>query len=248
MRLAIWAALAMVCGMDAGAQTLATQGPPAEVPPASYTAPQYVDSRGCVYVRAGIGSLINWVPRVNRDRRHLCGFEPSLTEAPAPQPTPVAAPVITVPVAAPKAPARVIPPAPVIAEAPRVLAPVAPTPVPRSPRVISAPVLTKAEVCKGKHGVLSGYVVAGTRAPVDCGPAPVVVSAAERVRLCLIALEDGQSRAVTEAGATITCAPQAKVKKGRAVWPAPPRGYQRVFTDGRLNPNRGIIRVAQSDG
>lgn len=251
MRLAVWAAIAVVCGANAGAQTLATQGPPAEMPPASYTAPQYVDSRGCVYVRAGLGDLVNWVPRVNRERRHLCGFEPSLTTPPEPQPTPATAPVITIP-AQPDptpvaAPAPIAKPAAPVAQAP-IRTATRPAPVPRSPRVISAPVLTKKQVCEGAHGVIPGYVIASTRAPVDCGPAPVVLSAAEKAQLCLIALENGQSQIVTEAGASLTCAPRAVVKKGRSVWPAPPRGYERVFTDGRLNPNRGIIRIARSEG
>ncbi|MRU16269.1 hypothetical protein FDP25_12575 [Roseovarius sp. A21] len=60
------------------AQDMADVQVPAEFPPASYKARQYVDSRGCVYVRAGIDGNVNWVPRVSRSRKPICGFKPSL--------------------------------------------------------------------------------------------------------------------------------------------------------------------------
>ena len=54
---------------------------PREFPPSSYTANQYVDSTGCAFLRAGLSGAITWVPRVNRDRTQLCGFQPSITSA-----------------------------------------------------------------------------------------------------------------------------------------------------------------------
>ena len=96
------------------AQSLRDGATPAEFPPSSYTASQYVDSNGCVFIRAGISGNVSWVPRVTRQREVLCGFQPSLsgaqratasaapaTSAPAPveitietpAPTPAAAPV-----------------------------------------------------------------------------------------------------------------------------------------------------------
>ncbi|MEM9967405.1 MAG: hypothetical protein AAF755_04820 [Pseudomonadota bacterium] len=62
-------------------QAHATQVVPAEFPPASYLAMQYVDSEGCVFIRAGVGPNVNWVPRITRERRQMCGYRPSLTPA-----------------------------------------------------------------------------------------------------------------------------------------------------------------------
>ncbi len=56
----------------ANTQTLRSDTGPAERPPASFKGKQYVDSKGCVYIRAGSGARVTWVPRVNRSKKVFC--------------------------------------------------------------------------------------------------------------------------------------------------------------------------------
>lgn len=74
------------------AQSLRSASPPAEFPPASFGGKQYVDSRGCVYIRAGIDGNVNWVPRVARNRKQLCGYKPTAVAGTTARPTQSAAP------------------------------------------------------------------------------------------------------------------------------------------------------------
>lgn len=104
-------ALALILsGTAASAYTLQQASKPAEYPPASYRGDVFVDSRGCAYVRANIGSAVNWVPRLSSDRKTvICGLTPTAkvagmasTRPPAPPAPPPPAALAT---AAPAAPA-----------------------------------------------------------------------------------------------------------------------------------------------
>lgn len=81
------------------AQSAGLDAAPAETPPAGYVSRYYVDSRGCMFIRAGSGATTSWVPRVTRSRELVCGFAPSIAAA-----SPVQAASTTPPVVATAAP------------------------------------------------------------------------------------------------------------------------------------------------
>lgn len=73
-------AFATVCALHAGWSQAQTLQEPAEIPPSSFSGTQFVDSSGCVFIRAGVSGNVRWVPRVTRDRRQVCGFEPTFAQ------------------------------------------------------------------------------------------------------------------------------------------------------------------------
>ncbi|THD81487.1 SPOR domain-containing protein [Aliigemmobacter aestuarii] len=87
---ALFAAVAGVHAADA--QSVRSIGGPAELPPPSYKGQSYVDSRGCVFLRAGYGGTVSWVARVTRDRKPLCGYPRTQTAGTSPAPVPRAVP------------------------------------------------------------------------------------------------------------------------------------------------------------
>lgn len=220
-RIVAIAAIGVTLGGGAShGQTLRNAQAPAEFPPASYRGAQYVDSNGCVFIRAGIDGNTTWVPRVNRDRRLICGQPPSLTTQAAETArttpretatgknveqitvtsqadpvvqasTPAAATPATRPAPAPQRNAQAQPPAPPKLATAKVVPQAAPAPV-ATPRRVAAPTVVRK--------------VQST--PDEVGPQTRVVP-----------------RQVYD----------ARLSQGELVVP---EGYRSVWQDGRLNPRR----------
>lgn len=114
---------------------------PVNFPPSSFSGRQFVDNKGCVFVRAGFDGNVTWVPRVTRSRQQICGQKPTfgtVREAAAPAAAPQIAPRVEMPVVAPT-------PAPQPVRTARVAPQPAPKPVQRVVRAAPASKPVEAE-------------------------------------------------------------------------------------------------------
>lgn len=242
----------VVLGLGAAeARAVAQISGPRELPPAGYSDQTYVDSRGCVFMRAGVGRNVNWVARVNRDRKPLCGYPPSV-EVAAAAPAVRAAQAET---AAPTPkPAALVPARPAIRVAAPVqaAAPAAPPVVVAQPAVATPPVAMAAAATPAPSRAAALTPVASTPGPnqVAC-PAAMPVAAlyatAGGGHVVLCTLGDGTLAGARAPFYTIVAQgvgnrigagiyePGVAVDPGIAI----PAGYKLAWNDDRLNPNRG---------
>jgi hypothetical protein len=260
------AACAALLAGAASAQSLRDTPVPAEFPPSSYDGRQYVDSRGCVFVRAGVAGNVTWVPRMTRSREPLCGFKPTLTAQAAPQPaapapSPTAAPRATATAApdaaTPPAPRTTASPAPAPRQVAVRTAPPAPKPEPgatpapkptaaapaqtRQARVLTPPDPGRT-ACADATGVSAAYVVQHNGSPVRCGPqsAPHVSYARTSTGRSATTLPPGTPVARGKAPAGTRVAPTRiySEQQKSLVGISIPEGMQPVWEDDRLNPRR----------
>ncbi len=245
------AVVVVVAGLGAAnAQSANDFKGPAELPPASFKGQQYVDSRGCVFVRAGFSGKTNWVARVSASRKQLCGQTPTFAKIEIPvvpdkaaKPTVVVkapvTPEVTVRKAAPKAPVKLavapdsyVPPPVVMPQQRRVVVKPAPVvaPIVTPPKV--APVERgKGAVIVGKGGYGGGKIGCYTDAPV-----------AER-----FALRGGGSIVLcTKGDGDINSGRPPRLQGGEGALlqvssqdVLPPAGYKKAWRDDRLNVLRG---------
>ena len=220
MRQALVAAILVFALMASGGAALA-QGVPAEIPSANFRGDQYVDSRGCAFVRVGLGGNTQWVPRVGRDRRQICGLSPSggAGGAPVAVAAPRVQPGITVIGGAASAPAQVAPAIRSVATQPRPPAAqprhVATTPRPAAPAAAQG-------ACPNLPADIRGYF---TGANVRCGPQ---------------AVHPGDAARGAEQTSALGAHAQPAIRQLVRYQIAPPPGYRAAWDDGRLNPYRGL--------
>ncbi len=242
---------------------------PAEFPPASFLGKQYVDSAGCVFIRAGIDGNTSWVPRVTRSRTGVCGFKPTfanqVAEAPEPAPAPepvqtaAVAPAVAAPAPAPAAAAPAPKPrpkrvvrraAPKPKPAPKVVRQVAKRPAPVVKKVAAPqPTIVQAQgtaACAGLSAVSSQYVRSGNL-PVRCGPQGSVIegaAAAPAPRGLFASLRKPQEQTIQVSPNRRIVPRHVAVNRVNTTNVQVPHGYKKVWTDGRLNPKRAEQSVA----
>ncbi|WP_157933041.1 SPOR domain-containing protein [Roseovarius salinarum] len=224
-RVIAMAAIAAVCSTGlVHAKTLRNSDGPAEMPPPSYDKRQYVDSEGCVFVRAGIDGDTKWVPRVTRNRKVICGFKPSLpgSRRTAAKPEPAATPA---PERQPERVVRRVRVTPATAQAQRqprekTATPAPAKPAPRRVAVRTAPDMAAAP-CPGRSPMTRQHMRNNAGFAVRCGPQaepPVTPGTGRNVRIAPRHVYEKQLRA----------------KQGVHV----PEGYKPVWEDDRLNLRR----------
>ena len=244
-------AAATACLLSSGAAMAQT---PVNFPPSDFEGRQFVDNKGCAYIRVGVGPTVDWIPRMTRSRDQVCGLQPTFRTptqtveaptAPTPTPTKVApAPKPSVKTAAAPEPAPA--PAPKVAKA-------APTPAPK-PTVVSKP---KVVVAQAKPAAtrktrnapmqtVASTVVARPQAATTTVLAPTTVVSGQPVSTASAPGSKYASVCPSRTGVSaqytnsegVRCGPQTaapvkvlSVGGANQPLPTPPKGYVRIFAD-----------------
>jgi len=252
---AICAAIFSVAAADA--QTLKQINGPNEPPPAGFKGQMFVDSKGCVFLRAGYGGNVTWVPRVNAAHKVLCGYPSTVAAMAAPaaeaapeagaaapaapkatgKPMETIASLTTPPKIGPKAAVKQIPVAqPVVAQASAAVPVVMPSAA--SGRKIgcytSAPVPKLVALRTGGTAVLctrGDGTLEGARAPIYA-----VVAQGDGARVGAGLYSGGVSARHGAAVAVTVDVVDAPI--------AVPKGYKLAWNDDRLNPKRAVGTAA----
>lgn len=209
---------------------------PREGPPPGFRGAQYVDSGGCVFVRAGVAGRTTWVPRIGANRRQLCGQPPSFTPAP-----PVAVTQAPVPEAQPA-------PAPAPAETRRAATQTRPAPAPVAPP--AAPAVRTTQGCPGHAPHGERLLLADGRFALVCfrnrDAVPDWAVRQGEARVECDAAAGGPAVQRRDGSRSALCMPAPVVARGAGVVidladvAAPvPKGFKPAWTDDRLNPLRG---------
>ncbi len=237
-------------GLWAGG-AMATSMTPAELPPAGYAGSQYVDSKGCIFVRAGSGGNVTWIPRMDRARNQMCNAQPSAVarvEPPVVQGTTTTAsaaslrpsPNLSQPRVATTIPVTTPTTTNMLIGGNRVVRTTAPSTQPRAtsrvPLVVNPTVTVPqtsrtASACPGASPLSRQYINHGQHGPVRCGPQPVHPMDVYR---------PNGARPTTNSTGALTYAFGARPPfEPVNAAPRTPAGYRMAWEDGRLNPNRG---------
>jgi len=268
MYLRLLTAFAMAAG-SMSAVAFGQGRPPAEAPPAGFAGQQYVDSRGCLYARAGMGANENWVARIDRARKPICGQIPTRTQmaealALLAAPDPVMAPAVP---ATPRAQARAAaapagvtaPAAPPAALQSRPVAAAAPVAVP-----MAAPAAPGASSTAGcpSHAPWGRYfdlrrggrtlICSNSLERLDQLQGSAATQAAPSSATASVSPMMAMAQAIAPPVALSPSSSQAQLEAeqtARALrarlaedeaLSKPPPGYKPAWDDGRLNPMRGV--------